>query len=160
MEDIIDELSIGNEQNQALSEKAISTLESTAGWIRFSAIAGYISTIYSILKNYVGNSPITQLQTTNNLGKYTGHLITNLSLVLQVLAWGLAIIGLSSSTFLLLYAVKLSHYARYRHMPDLAHAFRNQRLYYALTGILLTSVIALFLLGTLIVMAVGKASSE
>ncbi len=133
---VIDDLSGRTDNSRQLSEKAITSLSKTVGWIKFAAILGFISVAFSVILLIV-RLGITS-QTAYTLGSSIGgsfiSIISNL-------------IGVFTSYYLLMYAGKLKQYTLAGHSSDLRMAFYNQKIYYTIMGILCIVYIGIMLLG-------------
>jgi hypothetical protein len=137
MEEIIDELALNGEQTDVLSEKAIATLTSTAPWVKFSAIMGYVVSAGGLVLNISTGSIYRSMGYNFSTG-------TSPNMIFAVIICG---IGILTSTYLLLYALKLVEFGKSHNPQDLYEAFKNQRIYYTITGILCIIYLCVITLG-------------
>jgi hypothetical protein len=137
MEEIIDELALGGVQSDVLSAKAVATLTSTAPWIKFSAIMGYVVSVGGLVLNVSTGSAYRSMG--YNFGSGASP-----NMIFSVIVCGIAIV---TSTYLLLYALKLEQFGKSNIQRDLYEAFKNQRIYYTITGVLCIIYLAVLTLG-------------
>jgi hypothetical protein len=124
MEQIIDELSIGQHEVKKLSEKADDTLWSSSGWIKFVAIVGLIISLISLGVKVIGiaNTP--------------SYFLTGYALTTRLVSFLSPLLGFLMAYFSLMYGIHLGRYGLNRNSRDLRLAFRNQRIYFTIVGVL------------------------
>jgi len=149
MEQIIDDLSVNTVKASELSEKANTLLAETAPWIRFCALAGYATTAIGLYINSSGDH-IRQIYNRFGITLPAGGSPTS-----PVFAFIAGAIGIVTATFLLLYSIKLTRYSNTRNADDLFDAFKNQRIYYTISGVLCIIYLAVIVLAVIVGVGVG-----